>query len=85
MVVDGCGAVLAFLHSGDNLGPPSADEVVAAHAVLAERYPGAEVRASTLTAFADDLAAPGAIAGLPVVTSEIGDPWLFGAGSDPRR
>lgn len=85
VVIDGCDAVLSFLHSGDNLGPPTADEVVAAHAALAERHPGAEVRASTLSAFADDLAASGAVAAFPVVTSEIGDPWLFGAGSDPQK
>lgn len=85
VVVEGCDAVLSFLHSGDNLGPPSADEVVAAHAELAARYPGAEVRASTLSAFADDLLGSGAVGGLPVVTSEIGDPWLFGVGSDPQK
>lgn len=85
VVVEGSGAVLSFLHSGDNLGPPTADEVVAAHAALAARYPGAEVRASTLSAYADDLLASGAVADLPVVTAEIGDPWLFGAGSDPQK
>ena len=56
-----------------------------AFAELGERYPRAEVRASTLSAFADDLAASGAVAGLPVVTAEIGDPWLFGVGSDPQK
>lgn len=85
VTVPGCDAVLSFLHSGDNLGPPSAEEVVGAFADLGKRYPGAEVRASTLSAFADDLAASGAAAELPVVTAEIGDPWLFGAGSDPQK
>lgn len=85
VVVPGCTAVLSFLHSGDNLGPPSADEVVAAHDELAERYPGAEVRASTLSAYAEDLLASVAVDDLPVVTAEIGDPWLFGAGSDPQK
>ncbi|QXC61518.1 DUF5054 domain-containing protein [Aquihabitans sp. G128] len=85
VVVPGCAHVLAFLHTGDNLGPPSADDVVAAHAELGSRFPGAEVRASTLDAFARALAASGAVAALPVVTAEIGDPWLFGAGSDPQK
>ncbi|MCB0976271.1 MAG: DUF5054 domain-containing protein [Acidimicrobiales bacterium] len=85
VVVPGCDVVLAFLHSGDNLGPPTADEVVAAYEVLGERYPGAEIRASTLSAFAEDLAASGAVSGLPVVTAEIGDPWIFGAASDPQK
>lgn len=83
--VEGCPDVLAFLHAGDNAGPPSADEVVAAHADLRARFPGAEVRASTLDAFARALDASGAAAQLPAVTAEIGDPWLFGAGSDPQK
>ena len=47
-------------------------EVVAAHAVLGERYPGAEIRASTLSAFADDLA------GLPPA-------WIMSCGMDKLR
>lgn len=85
LVVPGCDEVLAFLHSGDNLGPPGADDVLAAHAELRARYPGADVRASTLDAFARALMTSGAVDDLPVVTSEIGDPWLFGAGSDPQK
>jgi len=85
VVVPGCPDALAFLHTGDNLGPPTAEEVVAAHAELATQFPGAEVRASTLDAFARALAASSAVADLPVVTAEIGDPWLFGAGSDPLK
>ena len=83
--VPGCDEVLAFLHAGDNLGPPSVDDVVAAHAALRQRFPGADVRASTLDAFARALTASGAVVDLPVVTAEIGDPWLFGAGSDPAK
>ena len=85
VVVPGCPDVLAILHTGDNLGPPTADAVIAAHAALGARYPGAEVRASTLDAFARALAASGADADLPVVTAEIGDPWIFGCASDPQK
>jgi hypothetical protein len=85
VVVPGCDEALAFLHGGDNLGPPTAAEVIAAHERLAARHPGAEVVASTLDAFARALVASGAEAALPVVTDEIGDPWLFGAGSDPVK
>ncbi len=85
VAVPDCPEVLAFLHSGDNLGPPSADEVVAAHAALSARYPEAQVVGSTLDGFARALSASGAVADLPVVTAEIGDPWLFGAGSDPAK
>jgi len=85
VVVPGCDEALAFLHAGDNLGPPNVAEVVDAHQALAERYPGAEVRGSTLDAFARALAGSGAASGLPVVTAEIGDPWIFGAASDPQK
>ena len=85
VVVPGCDHVLAFIHTADNLGPPTADEVIAEHARLAARHPGAEVRASTLDGFASALLASPAMADLPVVTSEIGDPWVFGAASDPQK
>lgn len=85
VVVPGCDHVLSFIHTADNLGPPSAEEVVAAHARLGERYPDAEVRASTLDDFASALLASPAMADLPVVTAEIGDPWIFGAASDPQK
>jgi len=81
--VPGCPDRLAFAHTGDNLGPPSIDEVVASFAALRARVPGAEVRASTLDAFAAALRP--AVAGLPVVTAEIGDTWIHGAGSDPQK
>lgn len=85
VVVAGCDEALAFLHAGDNLGPPSADDVKAFHVEMSARFPGAEVRASTLDGFARALAASGSSERLPVVTAEIGDPWLFGAGSDPHK
>lgn len=85
VVVPGCDDVLAFLHSGDNLGPPTVDEVLGAHVELAARHPDAVVVASTLDAFARAVDASGAVAELPVVTAEIGDPWIFGVGSDPMK
>lgn len=81
--VAGCPDRLAFAHTGDNLGPPSADEVVDAFAALRARVPGAEVRASTLDAFAEALRP--VRDDLPVVTQEIGDTWVHGAGSDPGK
>lgn len=85
VVVPGCDEVLTFLHADDNLGPPSAEEVIANHVAVQARFPGAEVRASTLDAWARVLAASGAASALPVVTAEIGDPWLFGAAGDPAK
>ena len=82
-VIDDTGVAVCIDLTGDNLGPRSADEVVAAFRVLAERFPGAEVRAATL----DDVAAAMADAGstLPVLDAEIGDSWIHGVASDPQK
>lgn len=74
--------VVAVDLTGDNLGPPSADDVEARVAGLAATYPGAEVVAATL----DDVAAAMASIAdeLPVVDAEIGDSWVHGVGSAPR-
>ncbi|HEY4377859.1 MAG TPA: DUF5054 domain-containing protein, partial [Acidimicrobiales bacterium] len=61
------------------------EAVLAAHADLRDRMPGVEVRASTLDAFARALVVSGADDDLPVVTSEIGDAWIFGAATDPQK
>lgn len=83
--VAGCNDALAFLPAGDNLGPPTIGEVRAGFAAVAEIAPGAEVIASCLDAFARRLIASGVTAGLPVISSEIGDTWIHGAGSDPQK
>ncbi|HEU5089392.1 MAG TPA: DUF5054 domain-containing protein, partial [Roseiflexaceae bacterium] len=82
-IVPGLSDVLAFAHTDDNRGPQSAEVVVAQFAALRERFPGADVRASTLDAFAARLLA--ANPELPVVVDEIGDTWIHGAGSDPAK
>ncbi|GAA1986629.1 DUF5054 domain-containing protein [Catenulispora subtropica] len=80
-VVPGGTDALHLAHTGDNFGPPSADEVEDLFARLARAHPGAKIVASTLDAFAaavltmrDDL---------PVVEQEIGDSWIHGVASDP--
>lgn len=72
---------LYMAFTNDNLGPPSADDVVALFARLRERYPNAHVRASTLDAFAETLLPHAAT--LPVVDEEIGDTWIHGPAGDP--
>jgi hypothetical protein len=72
---------LHLAHTGDNFGPPSADDVEHLFADLARAYPGARIVASTLDAFAADVLA--ASDRLPVVEDEIGDSWIHGVGADP--
>ncbi|MGI8938672.1 MAG: DUF5054 domain-containing protein [Iamia sp.] len=74
---------LAFAHAGDNLGPPGVDEVLAGFASWRDRVPGAQVRGSTLDAFAEAIRP--VVTELPVVTAEIGDTWVHGVGSDPQK
>jgi len=69
--------------TGDNHGPHSIDQITAIFTQLREQFPRAEVMASTLDAVATDIL-PFAHE-LPVVTGELGDTWIHGAGSDPRK
>jgi hypothetical protein len=81
--VGGLSDVLAVILTGDNEGPPSVDEVQRQYVELREQNPGAQVIASTMDAFAAPLWE--ARASLPIVTSEIGDTWIHGAGTDPAK
>ncbi len=81
--VEGHDEALCFMHSQDNMGPPSPEHLQQEFDSLQKRYPGAVICASTLNAFAKGLAR---IRGrLPVITQEIGDTWIHGTGSDPRK
>lgn len=78
---------LAYVWRNDNTGPPtSAAEVLADHARIANDFPGAKIVASTLDAFVDAILADDAVSSsLPIVTAEIGDSWLWGCASDPKK
>ena len=51
--------------------------------ILRKEFPGAKLTASTLEAFMDTLQP--IRKQLPLVTTEIGDTWINGVGSDPRK
>ncbi len=82
-VVPEARAALLVAHTDDNAGVQSAAEVRAIFQRMRTRFPQARVHASTLDAFARRLL--GIKAALPVVTAEIGDTWIHGAGSDPQK
>ncbi|WP_207655687.1 DUF5054 domain-containing protein [Vallitalea okinawensis] len=75
--------ILTFANTGDNTGPPSKEDVLANFNGLQTKYEGYEVTASTLNAFAEQLWA--VRDQLPVVTEEIGDTWIHGVGTDPKK
>ncbi|WP_338723313.1 DUF5054 domain-containing protein [Devosia sp. XK-2] len=74
---------LSFAHTNDNIGPQSVGQTVEAIRHLGREHPGATIAASTLDAFGGEMWARRDK--LPVVTQEIGDSWIHGAGSDPHK
>lgn len=83
LVIDGLKDALVFAHTGDNCGPPPAAAIRKQFERLAERFPGADIRASTMDAFAAALLKMKHR--LPVVEEEIGDTWIHGVASDPLK
>lgn len=69
--------------TGDNHGPHPYEKVKAIYADLHKRYPNAQLIASSFNEIAKELLA--IKDKLPVVTSEIGDTWIYGYGSAPVR
>lgn len=82
-LVPGTDEALAFAHTNDNEGPQGADDIAHTFHELQARFPGAQVVASTLDAYAEHLVA--ARPQLPVVTQELGDTWIHGVGTDPLK
>jgi len=67
----------------DNSGVHSVDEIKSIYAELARQFPGAQIKAASLSEVAAALAPFRAT--LPVVTQEIGDTWVYGCSSDPVK
>lgn len=70
------------LHS-DNFGPHSTIAVKEAYESLRAKFPNARIRSTDLGPIAAEYAA--VRADLPVLTSEIGDSWIYGTASDPTK
>lgn len=81
---DGCAHALVFAHSRDNMGPPTVEEAESTILQYQKAFPNAEVFGSTLDAFAQALLDSGTDR-MPVVTSEMGDSWIYGVGTDPWK
>jgi hypothetical protein len=67
----------------DNAGPHTLEEIHTIHANLRKQFPKATIKAANLTDIAN--AVQPFRAGLPVVTQEIGDTWIYGVASDPLK
>lgn len=73
--------VIAINFTHDNHGPHTLQQVKSIYSKLREQYPNAQVVGSTLSAVAEDLSTM--TAQMPVLTSEIGDSWIYGYASSP--
>ena len=71
-----------FAHTNDNRGPQSADEVRKIYENVTRVYPNCKIVAADLN---DVAAKMRTLTDLPVVESEIGDTWIHGAGTDPKK
>ncbi|WP_211746060.1 DUF5054 domain-containing protein [Paenibacillus sp. Marseille-Q4541] len=81
--MEGMEDALYFAHTSDNHGPSTMAEIRSLFEQLQEEYPGAEIIASTLDAFAEKLIE--IKDQLPVIHEEIGDSWIHGIASDPWK
>lgn len=75
--------VISVNFTGDNHGPHSVEQVKRIYEDLHKRYPNARLVAASFNEIAGELY--GMRDRLPVVTSEIGDTWIYGYGSAPLR
>ena len=74
--------IVCFAHTGDNLGAQSKDEIIEIYNKVSQKYPGCKLRAATLDDVAEKIST---LKDLPIVTKEIGDTWIHGAGTDPQK
>ncbi|XP_074654349.1 uncharacterized protein LOC141908277 [Tubulanus polymorphus] len=82
--VDGFPEALCFAFRTDNSGPPgSVAEILGYHEILRAEFPNAKIVASTMGDFFAALAPYKSL--LPIATEEIGDVWITGISSDPRK
>lgn len=72
---------LALIHTGDNHGPPTPEEVKILLADAARTLPGVKVRIGRLADFADAILAEKAE--IPVVRGDMPDTWIHGPMCDP--
>ncbi|GAB4536181.1 MAG: hypothetical protein Kow0063_21320 [Anaerolineae bacterium] len=83
LALPGMTHALAFAHTLDNLGPQSSGEVLEIFQKLWTRFPQAQIMASNLNVYTHELLR--SKLRFPVVTQEIGDTWIHGVGTDPKK
>ena len=74
---------VAIAMRGDNSGPHTVEEIRKIYTGLQEQFPNAQIKTTDLTEIAHALEPYRNQ--LPVVTSEMGDTWIYGVSSDPVK
>ena len=82
-VIEGTETAVYFAHTGDNLGVQSTEKIEEIFAKIHTDYPDAEIKAGNLNDLA--LAVREVENTLPIITDEIGDTWIHGVGTDPKK
>lgn len=75
--------VISINFTGDNHGPHQYEDVKRIYANIRKRYPNAEITGASLNDVAEVLWSMRN--DLPIITSEIGDTWIYGYGGSPIR
>ncbi|MEI2726203.1 MAG: hypothetical protein V9H26_22620 [Verrucomicrobiota bacterium] len=73
---------LALIHTGDNHGPPTPEEVKKLLEQAKQELPGVKVRIGRLSDFSDAILAEKPE--LPIVRGDMPDTWIHGPMSDPQ-
>jgi alpha-mannosidase len=73
---------LALIHTGDNHGPPTPEEVKQLLGDAAQKLPGVKVRIGRLSDFADAILAEKS--DIPIVRGDMPDSWIHGPMCDPQ-
>lgn len=76
-------SVISVNFTGDNHGPHTYEQIKAIYKGLHERYPNAKLKAVSFNEIAEYVWKMKEL--LPVISSEIGDTWIYGMGSAPVR
>eukprot|EP00662_Eupelagonemidae_sp_cell21_P034394 gene34394-35308_t len=70
---------------GDNAGPGNPKHYLGVFAQIQKEFPKATIVASTFDEWLDAVDQSGLREKLPVVASEVGDSWIYGVPSDPKK
>lgn len=82
-IIGDTGVAAIFAHTHDNCGVQSADEIMKTISELRLKFPNAEIVIGDLNDVALEIRK--IEADLPIIREEIGDTWIHGVGSDPKK